>query len=163
MVPTIFCSGALITQRHVLTGPNCISVIDKDQTRVYGGAIDLMLCDAYEVESWKKYSEWNPYGDQLYHRKAPDVAIITLLHAVDEKKMRPLIVSDRSSQELYGLETIVLGWDDPPSKHQNRKLMTMTLVISEREACTAFAREPMKTFLRNERIVCSIARDRLCE
>lgn len=74
-----FCTGTLITKKHVITAAHCLIHVNKNPFDVIIGDVDLRTANVrYNVDSWITYDEWARSVGKERVFDNNDVAILTV-------------------------------------------------------------------------------------
>ncbi|KAJ8667988.1 hypothetical protein QAD02_009651, partial [Eretmocerus hayati] len=151
-----FCSGTVITRKHVMTHSLCLLQKSKSRIQVFGGSTDILLCDRYDVESWIKYNKWalanKIPGEPWTHQ----IAILTLQNAIDETKMQPAYLTSKPLMSHNSLRATIVGWgmsNDIGGSHVIRAADVQSMDKKECEKTAATT--VRKAAVADQKIICT--------
>ena len=74
-----FCTGSLISERHVVTSAHCVANVPPWNIQVHVGSVDLRAGRKYSVSSWKMFSQWARENRQIFNYNINDVVVIKVV------------------------------------------------------------------------------------
>jgi hypothetical protein len=71
-----FCTGTLLTSSHVLTAAHCLENVQKNETQIVLGSVDLRCGLVYYPLWWVNYNEWASVRRVHLQFVVNDIAIV---------------------------------------------------------------------------------------
>ena len=71
-----FCTGSLISRRHVLTASHCMATLKLGSFQVSIRSSDLRAAEKFQVNSWITYDNWLEVNEMPDDPRLSDIAII---------------------------------------------------------------------------------------
>ncbi|KAJ8670115.1 hypothetical protein QAD02_001374 [Eretmocerus hayati] len=141
---------------HVITAASCVTGKRTDEIRIFAGSNTLSLCDKYDVDTWLIHNDWAYKNGQPTLFSFMDIAIIRLTKKVDERKVRPALISPKLLKHFYGLDGTLAGWSGTDDETRTKIMQTsMTKILTKDECYFEVPNQYMRSAIRNQEILCS--------
>ncbi|KAJ8664540.1 hypothetical protein QAD02_006202 [Eretmocerus hayati] len=136
-----FCSGALISSRHVLTNEHCILSKNVAKVVIYLGSPDVRSAKEYFPAKWTSFGSWyyKKYNDIIPNLDISDAAIITLRKAVNPEKIKPARISYEPLEKLEGSQVIIAGWGTLMDSSKSTYLKKAIVNVESNAVCSKVA------------------------
>ncbi|XP_011501519.1 PREDICTED: trypsin delta/gamma-like [Ceratosolen solmsi marchali] len=152
-----FCTGALLTNTHVLTAAHCLEDTLKNETQIVIGSRDLRCGQIFYPLWWVDYNQWAVFQNVQLRFRVNDIAIIKLSQCVPNN-ITPLPLSTAKNIYLYGLNVVAAGWGISNNGEVTRIMETVNLrILSNADCEVRIASANGRRIPVHERLLCSIS------
>ncbi|KAJ8664970.1 hypothetical protein QAD02_006632 [Eretmocerus hayati] len=130
----VFCSGALVSSRHILTNEHCVDRESLDSVVVFMGSFDLDATNSYKLCDWYLYHDWIQKPGQPLSIEFDDIAIIKLCKEVP---IRPAVISWETyeSIQMSTSHLIMAGWGLIEDNAMSKFMRRASIQLYDETAC----------------------------
>ncbi|KAJ8664562.1 hypothetical protein QAD02_006224 [Eretmocerus hayati] len=134
---SIFCSGALVSSRHILTNDHCLDdSLFPENIEIYFGSPDLNKAQKYKPSGWALFSKWvlEKKGEP-FSLTFDDIAIIRLTEKVESRILKPAVIQWTSYQDLEGKKVEMAGWGTVENDFTSQYMRRAVVKVISQEDC----------------------------
>ncbi|KAJ8683541.1 hypothetical protein QAD02_019333 [Eretmocerus hayati] len=133
----LYCSGVLLTPRHVLTNDRCIKGRKRNDIIVYAGPSDVYLTSEAKPCHWSTYLDWEqrPTNEEPLNFGINDIAIITLCNPAALYKFHPPTMSRETFEKHKQINALMIGYGNTLNRDHARFRTKASVHLIEPEIC----------------------------
>ncbi|KAJ8664539.1 hypothetical protein QAD02_006201 [Eretmocerus hayati] len=150
-----FCSGTLISPKHILTSHHCTIKKNPKNIAIFLGSPDVKWHRQYHADKIIAYNFWfHKKYNKLQDLDIYDASIITLKEEVNPEDVKPVTIRYDSYENLKESGAVVMGWSSPQSDKKLEELKKASVTFINEKECQKLT---VLKFPGEKKILCSIA------